>query len=442
MNQHKISLTTAILMNFNIMIGSGILIGPAIMAEKAGNASFLAWLLVALIFLPIVLSTVQMSRMCPGAGGFYAYAKEGLSIPAGYWSGWLYIVGYTFSFAVELLALRSTLLTSLGENWFTMNPVIFNAGFTLAAVGLNLLGMKLFSRILNSLTVSKLLPLIVLILLIPMIYNPSFTITAHELSMVPLALPFAIFGYLGFEYCCSISHLIENSEKNAPLALLIGFFLTATIYSLFHFGLLNLMGPQALHEFGAPSFAQFLNVPIPYLKSVLSYIIPLASVATLFAGACGLLNANSIMLNSMAHEKLFVIWPVLAQVSSLNRPWAALFIQGFVGFLIGTLLPNIEVVGNLCNMGVFLSFILPLCSLFAIQTRTGKQGNRLLTIFGLISAASLSIYSIFRLMSISPLWSDRLFYLSPFIGLLVIGALIFRNRGDDFRKLDESIRRA
>ena len=56
MKHHKISLVTAILMNINIMVGSGILIGPAVMAGIAGNASFLAWLLVALIFLPIVLS--------------------------------------------------------------------------------------------------------------------------------------------------------------------------------------------------------------------------------------------------------------------------------------------------------------------------------------------------------------------------------------------------
>ena len=70
MKHHKISLTTAILMNINIMVGSGILIGPGIMAGISGNASFLSWFFVALLFLPIVLSTVQMSRMCPGAGGF------------------------------------------------------------------------------------------------------------------------------------------------------------------------------------------------------------------------------------------------------------------------------------------------------------------------------------------------------------------------------------
>lgn len=428
MKHHKISLTTAILMNLNIMIGSGILIGPAVMAGIAGNASFLSWFLVALIFLPIVLSTVQMSRMCPGAGGFYAYAKEGLNLTAGYWSGWLYIVGYTFSLAVEFLALRATAITALGETWFTGNPVLFNATLALLCIGMNLLGIKLFSRILSTLTISKLIPLIVLIALIPFILNPSFTVMPAELSLVPSALPFAIFGYLGFEYCCSISHLIEDSERNAPLATLIGFFLTALIYTLFHFGLLNLMGPQNLHDFGAPAFAQFITLPLPYLKSFLNLIIPLASVLTLFAGACGLINANSIMINSMAREKLFVGWPFLAQLSAENRPWAAVMVQGLVGFLLATCLPYIEVMGNLCNMGVFMSFILPIVSLLRIQTRTGKSGNKLVTILGLVAAIGLTAYSFMGLMHLSPVWYDRMLYLSPMIAVILIGAIINRQK--------------
>ncbi len=424
MEQHKISLSTAVLMNFNIMIGSGILIGPSVMAGIAGNASFLAWFFVALIFLPVVLSTVQLSRMCPGAGGFYAYAKEGLNKEAGYWSGWLYSVGYSFSFAVELLALRATLLNWMGENWFVSNHLVFNIVLTLVCIGLNLLSMKVLSRVLNSLTISKLIPLIVLILLIPFIYNPSFTITAQEISLVPSALPFAIFGYLGFAYCCSISHLIEDSERNAPRAILIGFFLTALIYSLFHFGLLNLMGSQALHEYGAPSFARFISLPIPYLKTVLSSLIPLASVITLFAGACGFLNANSIMLNGMAQEGLFVGSPFLAKLSESGRPWAATFVQGFIGFVLATLLPNIQALGNLCNMGVFLSFILPFVSLLTIQTKTGKRGNKYVTMLALVSVILLSFYSFFGLMKISSSFYDRLFFISPMIIFVFIGFVV------------------
>lgn len=409
------------------MVGSGILIGPGIMAGIAGNASFLSWFIVALLFLPIVLSTVQMSRMCPGAGGFYAYAKEGLGTTAGYWSGWMYITGYTFSVAVEVLALRQTLFEALGEQWkwFTTNPLLFNAVIILAILALNLLSLRVFSRILNSLTIFKIIPLIVLILLIPFILNPSFTVTGHELSMLPYSLPMAIFGYFGFEYCCSISHLVENSERNAPLAILIGFFVTVLIYMLFHFGVLNLMGAEQLSKLGAPAYAQFLTLPIPYLKAVLNLVIPAASALTIFATANGLLNANAVMMHTMAQERLFRFWPMLTMMTSQYRPWVTILAQGVVVFLLVLALPSIAVVGSLAILGVFLSFVLPFISLMKVQQKTGKSSKVPLTILALIIAIGLAIYAFYTLGDSMAL---RAFWMIPMIAFLALGALMAHGR--------------
>ncbi len=412
-------------MTINIMVGSGILIGPQKIAAIAGNASFLAWLVVAAVFLPMVLTTVKMSRMCPGSGGFYAYAKEGLSKQAAYWSGWMYITGYTFVVAVEILALRSTLLGALGPQWewFTGNLVLFNTVLFAITIGLNLLSLRVFSKILNTLTISKIIPILVLIVLIPFILNPSFRVTTSEVASLPYALPMAIFGFFGFEYACSISHLVENGERNAPLAILIGFSVTSLLYALFHFGLLNLMGAQALAEHGAPMYAQYITLPIPYIKEFLNIIIPAASACILFAGANGVLNANAIMIHSMAEEKLFHGWPWLIKMTSEYRPWVAIVLQGLIGWLVATLLPHIEVVSGLCNTAIVLSFILPFYSLLMVQRRTGKFGSKALTVLALIIAGGISVYSIYVLASTVTL---RLLYLLPLFALLAVGALLYR----------------
>lgn len=412
-------------MTVNIMVGSGIMIGPQKIAALAGNASFLAWLIVAAVFLPMVLTTVKMSRMCPGSGGFYAYAKEGLSKRAAYWSGWIYITGYTFVVAVEILALRETLFAVLGEQWqwFTGNLVLFNTVLFAITIGLNLLGLRMFSRILNALTVSKVIPIVVLILLIPFILNPSFTVTSAEVSMLPYALPMAIFGFFGFEYACSISHLVENGERNAPLAILIGFSVTSFLYALFHFGLLNLMGAPALAQYGAPMYAEYITLPIPYLKAFLSVIIPVASACILFAGAIGVLNANAIMMHAMAEEKLFHGWPLFIKMTSWYRPWATILFQGIIAWTVATLLPIIVVVGNLCNMTIASSFILPFISLLMVQKRTGRHGSSHLTILALVIAVLLSAYSIYVL---APTMTSRLMYLLPLLALLGVGAALYR----------------
>ncbi len=424
MASYKISLGTAILMNINIMVGSGILIGPGIMAGISGNASFLTWLLVGLMFLPIVLSTVQMSRMCPGAGGFYAYAKEGLNKTAGYWSGWMYITGYTFAIAVEILALRQTLFEALGDNWhwLTGNNMLFVPVTIVICVLLNFLSLKLLSNILNSLTISKVVPLVALILLIPFIFNPSFTITGVEMAALPFSLPMAIFGYFGFEYCCSISHLIEDSERNAPLAILIGFFVTALLYMLFHFGLLNLMGAQTLSEVGAPAFASYITLPIPYLRTLLAVLIPAASAITLFAAANGLINANAVMLHAMAEERLFRFSPFLSQMTVSYRPWVTIIVQGVVAGAISLAISNIEMVGTLAILAVILSFILPFSSLIAVQQRKGQRGKLPLTVLALITIIGLAIYSLYALGDTMAL---RLFSLLPIVGSIILGALLF-----------------
>lgn len=431
---HKISLTTAILMNINIMVGSGILFGPGVMAAVSGNASFLTWLMVAFIFLPIVLCTVELSRMAPGSGGFYAYAKQGLGDTAGYWSGWMYVVGYTFAAAMETLALRKTLIEAynLDWPWLTQSPFYFNALAVLIFMGINFLSLKVFSKILNSITIAKMIPLLVLIGLIPFVFSSSFTITSHEISLLPLSLSMAIFSFFGFEYCTSISHQIEDSERNAPLAILIGFFITALLYTLFHFGALNLMGAQELARQGAPAFAEFITFPIPYLKTILGLLIPAASVIALFGAANGVINSNATMLHAMAEKQLFSHASAFTPTTAAGRPWVMILLQGIVIFSIatgatlaaGSLNQAILIVSNLCIFGVFISFILPFVSLMIMQYRNKRHHHIAMTVIGLSAVIGLVIYSLY---SLAPTMGLRFILALPLIALFAAGALI-RNR--------------
>ncbi len=425
MKDHKISLSTAILLNMNIMIGSGILIGPGASAAISGNASFLAWPLVALLFLPIVLCTIELSRLFPGAGGFYLYAKQGLNRTAGFVSGWLYIVGYTFAATVELLALQDILVKKCGANAFTGNPLLFNFVTIAAVLVFSLLSLKLVSKFLDSLTIVKIMPLVILIVLLPFIINPSFAITGSELALLPASLTLPIFGYFGFEYCVGVSHLIKDSEKNAPKAILIGFLGTGLLYMLFHFGLLNLMGAQNLACLGAPNFPDFISLPIPYLKALLAILIPMASILIFIASLIGMINANAILLQSMAQEGLFKGGAFLTATTNLGRPWAGLALQGFIVFLIATFIPSIPLVGGLCIFGVFLSFFLPLVSLLIVHKRKASHGRIPLTILGLIAVLGFIGYSWYTL---STDMSTRFAYTAVLIAAFTVGMVLYNRK--------------
>ena len=68
------------------------------------------------------------------------------------------------------------------------------------------------------------------------------------------------------------------------------------------------MGADNLACLGAPAFAKFITLPIPYIVPILSLLIPLAAATTLFAGANGMISANALIAHAMAEEKLFKGW--------------------------------------------------------------------------------------------------------------------------------------
>lgn len=421
--QHKISLKTAILLNMNIMIGSGIFISPSQIALIAGNASFLAWPAVVLLFLPLVLCTVQLSKMFPGCGGFYAYAKEGLGTAAGFASGWSYVMGYIFCIAVDIMALHKILAVALRSEWLAHNPLLFYAGSLVAFILFNLMGLKLLVKLLDSMTIAKTLPLIILIALLPFIFTTNFTITSAEVSMVPLSLTFAMFSFLGFEACCSVSHLIENAEKNAPRAILLGFIITAVIYALFHLGLLHAMGLDNLIHYGAAGYVSFLDIiTISYVKALLALLVNVVVIGTIIAGSIGVLNANAIMMHSLASEKIFKGASFVAKTTDNNRPWAALCIQGVIIFALLLLVPNMSIIGGLCTMAVFLAFILPLLSLLLLEKKKRALHRLPLTIIALLTATGLAGYSWFGL---GETFAERILHCLPFAFVMAAGYLLY-----------------
>lgn len=423
MKEHKISLTTAILLNMNILIGSGILIGPGKIAAIAGSASFLAWPVVALLFLPMVLAIMQLSRMFPGCGGFYVYSKEGLGATAGFVSGWLYVVGYTFSVALEVLALREIFMSTACKSWVIENLLAFTILSLTFFVLLNLMSFRYLSQLLNSLTIAKIMPLVVLILLLPFVFTPSFSVSTAEVSMLPYSLPLAIFGFFGFEYCCSFSHLIEDGEKNAPRAILIGFLATAALYTLFHFGLLNVMGADNLAASGAADFARYLPASLAYLKAVLLLLIPVASLLTIFAASNGMLNANAIMLQSMAQDKMFAGWSWLAKQNKYHRPWAALIVQAVIGGAIALFLADISLIGNVCNLGIVAAFLLPFVSLFVLQLRRNIRGiSMFVTVLAILITLGFVGYSWFLLGTTT---AERCVRALPLFILVVSGIVLY-----------------
>ena len=129
MNEYKLSLPTAILINVNIMLGAGIFINTPTLAQRAGLLGAFMYLLVGILMLPLILSIAQLLRLHP-AGGFYAFGQKEVNPFIGFLSGWSYFTAKLASCMV-MIHVSVTLI----QNIFPLLNSVHPFALDLAVVG-------------------------------------------------------------------------------------------------------------------------------------------------------------------------------------------------------------------------------------------------------------------------------------------------------------------
>ena len=102
MQNKKISLLTAILININIVIGSAFFLNASLIAQKSKGLATITWLLVGFILLPLILILTSLSKKFPVSGGIYEFNYSILGSFSGFISGWGQYIGTAAGNAVVL----------------------------------------------------------------------------------------------------------------------------------------------------------------------------------------------------------------------------------------------------------------------------------------------------------------------------------------------------
>jgi len=85
------------------VLGSGILILPAVTAEQYGPVSILAWIGMAILSFPLAFTIGQLGAHYPHAGGITEYARLAFGSAFGRITGWLFLG--TIPIGVPIIAL-------------------------------------------------------------------------------------------------------------------------------------------------------------------------------------------------------------------------------------------------------------------------------------------------------------------------------------------------
>lgn len=390
------------------MVGAGIFINPPLMAQYAGSLSYLGWLIGALLMLPLVLSVATIAQLIPGEGGFYNYSKRGLGEKMGFISGWVYVLGYAATQALQMIAFRDLVMYQWNPQLFAQYPILFNALCFGIIVALNTFNLAIIGRIQSFVTIYKLLPIILFglsaVIALPALLIGLFGYFRNSIAM-PTALPslqaalsvvpFSIFGYWGFEGCTSISNRIKNSKKNASRAILYAFSITALIYTLAHLGLLVIMGVQGMQTVSITQFANFLPV-CTTTKAILTFLVTSAIFAAYASAIYGNIATSSFLMYSMAEEDLLFWSSTLKKTNRNDQPVMAILFQSCIAFVLSVFITNKNTLAVSSNLAILCSFVLTLCALYKVlkSKKSTTWLQVVMTYLAFASCALLAYYSI------------------------------------------------
>lgn len=367
------------------IIGSGIFINPAIVAQRVGTAGLTlsVWVLGGVVALIGALCFGELGQRRPQAGGSYVYLREALGpLPAFLYAWALLLVMATGAIAAVAVTFASYALPLAGLDARYTNPVA--AGAILLLTLVNYIGIRPGAITTNVFTVIKLAALVFLIVVGLSGGGPTHALALPGPSASPAppagpAFPAAflaiaaalvpvLFAYGGWQQTNFIAEEIIEPRKNLPRALVGGVVIVVLVYLLANLTYLRILGPAGLAASTAPA-ADALRVR---LGDGGATIIAAGIAASTFGFLNLVIMVSPRVYQTMAADGLF--FPAFARLHPKYRtPGAAILFQGAWGVLL--LLTGKY--GQLLDYVVFCDWIffgLAVVSLFVIRRQDRAAG--------------------------------------------------------------------
>lgn len=392
-----LSLLSAIIININIMLGSGIFINTVLLSNYTGALGAATYGIGGLLILPLILSFSQLLSDFPG-GSFYDFGAA-IHPLLGFVNSWTYFVGKLATPAIGIHVFV-TLMQTINPSLASYNPLILDTLIVLLFVALNLFNLKTGRNINFVFIALKLIPILFVICAAFFLFDTShFTPETFKWSGIPEAMPLVIFAFAGFEASCSLSKLIINPEKNGPRAILISYLITLTILMLYQTGFFGILGSLlgSLSSY-REAFPLIIQKCVPTDEGLQWFFraITLSGIAASSLGASyGVIYSNFWNLHALAQQRCIIGAPLFLKKNRYGTPIACVIAAG--GIILcyqwcsgGVLLPlqQISAAGNLT------AYTISIVSFLLLAVRNGR--HRLLA-----SAATLSCLALYCSVLIS-----------------------------------------
>ena len=277
----RIGLFSATMLVVGGIIGSGIFLNPAIVAQRAGSAALTlaVWGIGAVVALLGAAIFAELGRRRPEAGGGYAYLRDAFGpLPAFLYAWALLLVISTGAIAAVAMTFAGYALSLVGAPAEWQRAVAIGAVALLTLV--NIAGVAPGAVLQNIFTLLKLGALAALILVALLVSGGAPSAATSALAApgdaiglvraVGTALVPVLFAFGGWQQTNFVAEELKDPERNLPRALALGVAIVVAVYLLANIAYLRTLGVEGLASSSAPAADTMARVAGPVGRTMIA----------------------------------------------------------------------------------------------------------------------------------------------------------------------------
>jgi amino acid transporter len=231
---------------FNYTVGSGIFLLPATAVMTLGTAAPLAYIACAIVIGLVVLCYCEAGSRVSATGGSYAYVETAMGPMLGFVAGCLVFTTGLFAASAVFTGFVRSLLALFTA---TPTPLVTDSLIIVVVAGLvalNMRGVRTGARVLETITILKLLPLLALVLIGAFFVDPANLVMTDipNASTVLGAAGIVVFAFSGIEGATVPSGEVKDPARTVPKAILLALGAATLLYLAIQYVALGIMGTE------------------------------------------------------------------------------------------------------------------------------------------------------------------------------------------------------
>ena len=268
------------------MMGSGIIMLPTKLAE-VGTLSIVSWLVTALGSMALAYAFAKcgmFSRKSGGMGGYaeYAFGKSGN-----------FMANYTYGVSL-LIANVAIAISAVGYGTELMGANLTPLGICIATIGVlwlatiaNFGGARITGRISGVTVWGVIIPVVGISIIGWFWFSPTMYVQSWNPHHLPVfeavgsSIAMTLWAFLGLESACANTDVVDNPERNVPIAVLGGTLGAAVIYIVSTNVIAGIVPNMDLANSTAPFGLAFAQMFTPGVGKIIMALMIMSCVGSL-----------------------------------------------------------------------------------------------------------------------------------------------------------------